>query len=122
MLKALALENFWAPVFSKTKITSSKAETANNRRFYLVLCLIITNAVLLAGYIYGVNAFASKGYEIKTLQKRLDSMNEENRKINLKVSEAGSMVSIQSGFLNANFVSAGTPKFLEINSSQFTQR
>ena len=69
--------------------------------------------VLLMSYIYGVNEYASKGYEIQSLQKSLNNLAADNRQINLKVAEAGSMVSIQSDFLSSNFVPAGTPKFLQ---------
>ena len=71
-------------------------------------------------YIYSVNDYANKGYEIKVLQKRLSGLTADNKKINLKVSGATSMVGIQSDFLSANFVAAGTPKFLQ--ATQLTER
>jgi len=77
---------------------------------------------LLFAYVYGVNQYAAKGYEITQQQNRLKNLNDANKTVNLKISEATSMVAIQSDFLNANFVVAGTPRFLQADSSQFTQR
>jgi hypothetical protein len=115
MEKVLALNNFFLPSFSKNKFRVS-AKTANpNFRSVLALTLVVANVLLLGSYIYGVNKFAAKGYEIKKLQIQLSALTEDNKKINLKVSEANSMVGIQSEFLNSNFVAAGTSKFLEIS-------
>jgi hypothetical protein len=118
--KALALENFWVPGFFKAKkyITNSKQQS--QPRFWLAVGLIAINTFLLMSYIYGVNDYANKGYQIKALQTQLASLTDANNKINLTVSEASSMVSIQTDFLNANFVQAGTPIFIQ--PEQFTER
>jgi hypothetical protein len=123
MTKSLALETFLSPVFSKIKTQSAKKSSGNTFRFYVASGLIVANLVLVMAYVYGVNRVASQGYEMKALQKRLAVLTEENKKISLKVAEAGSMVSIQSGFLSANFVPAGNLKFLQVPPpAQFTQR
>ncbi len=119
MIKTLALENFWPVSFAKTKKINVKRAEANPWRFWLALALIATNAAFLMSYIYGVNENASRGYEITQLQKQLADLNTQNKTITLKISEATSMVSIQSDFLSANFVPAGTPKFLQ--TGQYAQ-
>ena len=78
--------------------------------------LILINAFLLVSYLLGVNNNAAAGYELKTLQKKAQTLSEDNKKINLKISEAGSMVQIEKDFANSNFITAGTPTFLEVNS------
>ena len=125
MLKALALETFSSLFFKTKNITVSKIakKEVHSVRLWLSVGLIAANAVMLMSYIYGVNDSASKGYEIKSLQKRLAVLSEENKKISLKVSEASSMVAIQTGFLSSNFVPAGTPKFVAVPSeAKFSQR
>jgi hypothetical protein len=116
MLKALALDNFWQS-FSARKAPGirviKKVETQSNLKFWFSISLIAVNAVLLMSYIYGVNQFADTGYQIAVLQKQLNVLNSSNKAINLQVSEASSMVQIQNDFTAANFVSAGTPKFLQ---------
>jgi len=118
--KASALENFWPVEFFKSKKYSSNSKQQSQPRFWLAAALIAANMVLLMSYIYGVNDFANKGYEVKALQTQLANLTDANNKINLTVSEASSMVSIQTDFLNANFVPAGTPTFLQ--PEQFTER
>ena len=120
MEKVLSLGGFWAPAFAKNKTKVLGRKEAGSLQFFLAVLLIGLNVMLLMSYIYGVNKYAGKGYEIKKLQTQLAALTEENKKISLKISEAGSMVSIQSDFLNSNFVAAGTPKFLQ--ATQLTQR
>lgn len=121
MIKDLALQNIWLPTFSKSKKQTFSIEN-NSIKFWLSTALIAINAIVLMSYIYGVNDYTNKGYEIKALQKRLSVLSDDNRKVNLKVSQATSMVGIQTDFLNSNFIAVGTPKFLTVNSSQFTLR
>ncbi len=116
MLKALVLDNFWQS-FSARKAPGirviKKVETQSNLKFWFSISLIAVNAVLLMSYIYGVNQFADTGYQIAIMQKQLNVLNSSNKSINLQVSEASSMVQIQNDFTAANFVPAGTPKFLQ---------
>lgn len=121
MLKALALDNFWPQGFTKTKSPLAAKKTATNSfRFWLATALIAANAGLLFSYVYGVNQYASKGYEIQDLQNQLTQLNSDNRDISLQVAEAGSMVGIQSDFLASGFVPAGTPIFLKASADALT--
>jgi hypothetical protein len=125
---SLALESFGLTGLAKSKKAAFKTAKAgvhvSSARLWLAGGLITANAVLLLSYVYGVNDFTSTGYEIKTLQAKLNNFDEANKKLNLKISEANSMVSIQTDFLNANFVAAGANKYLTIdpNANYLTQR
>lgn len=123
--KVLALENVWPNWLAKPQTRHQKklsiaAGWQVNWRGTLAAGLAVLNVILLLSYVYGVNQYATAGFEIKTLQKKVDDLNEDNRKISLKVSEANSMISIQSDFLNSNFVAAGTPQFLQF--SQYSMK
>ncbi len=128
MSRSLALQGFGiAEFFSSKKSvikTARPASKVSPVRFWLAAGLIAANSVLLLSYVYGVNDFTSTGFEIKTLQGKLGNMDEANKKLNLKISEASSMVSIQSDFLNANFVAAGMSKYLTVDpgANRLTQR
>jgi hypothetical protein len=115
MLKALALDNFW-PSFQTRKTSGihviKKTESYSAARLWTSVSLMAICAVLLMSYIYGANQFANTGYQISALQKQLSALNDSNRAITLQVSQASSMVQIQNDFAAANFVPAGTPKFL----------
>jgi hypothetical protein len=119
MLKALALDNFW-PTFSARKTAGihviKKVDAHNTARFWASVSLMVFGAGLLMSYVYGVNQFANTGYQISVLQKQISSLTEANNKLNMQVATASSMVSIQNDFLAANFVAAGTPKFLQVKA------
>jgi hypothetical protein len=120
MLKSYAISGLFSrPLASKTKkITDTKKVDAF---WYLAsLSVIIVIAGLFINYLFGVNNYASSGYEIKKLQKQVAGFSEENKKISLKVSELSLMLNIQNELQAAGFVSAGTPTFLTNN--QFTRR
>ena len=85
-----------------------------------VVALVMVNCALFLSYLVSVNNYASSGYEMKQLQVKLAQLTDENNKLNVKTSEVSSMITVQSDFLSANFVPAGTPTFLQDN--QLTRR
>ena len=122
MLKTLTLSNIFASAQAGTfqaRKSRVKAQASSVRLFSAVI-LSGLSAYLLLGYLAEVNSNSSKGYEIKKMQQKLSDLSEQQKKLNFKVAENTSMISIQEGFLSANFVPAETPVFLE--STRLTQR
>ena len=119
-MKVLNFQNFFAGSFFATKKKQSFRAPLKPQAVWLGFFLASLCAVVLMSYLFGVNSYSSKGYEIKSLQTKLTQLSEDNKKMNLKVSEISSMVGIQSELQNSNFISAGTPLFLEVN--QFSQK
>jgi hypothetical protein len=121
--KAYALDNFWFGIFPKSKgLKIVKTKSENSSMMFLAgVLLVAINVILLGSYIYGVNDYASKGYEIQKLQNTLSALNVSNKQINLQIAQASSMVSIQNDFLSANFVPATTAKFLQVNQFSLNQ-
>ncbi len=116
MEKALALESYLPISNSWTVGRRIKTHSQSKPlRLWFSYILIALNSFLFVSYLVGVNSYSSTGYEIKKLQNRVDSLNEENKKLNLKVTESSSMAQVQDEFINKYFVSVGTPQFLEIN-------
>lgn len=125
MFKALPLPGFYSSALPRAAKTKKQFTPtfAKPVLYWASVGLIALNAVLLMSYVIGVNSYASRGFEIKTLQARLDKLTQENKQLALKAAEISSMVSIQTDFLNADFVAAGTPKFLAVGRvSQLTRR
>ncbi len=120
MDKAASLPLLFQAHSGKNRISAAKRAQHKVSVPSLVWFLVAANGLLLLNYIYDVNKYASKGYEIKKLQVQLSALTEENRKISVKTAEATSMVSIQNDFLKSSFVAAGTSQFLQ--AGQFTQR
>jgi hypothetical protein len=119
MFKALEIPGiFSTPALNSKRITA--ATKADSFWYFASLSLILTIAFLFINYLFGVNNYASSGYEIKKLQNQFSGLAEENKKLYLKASEASLMLNIQNELSASGYVSAGTPTFLTNN--QFTKR
>ena len=118
MIKSLSLNNFLPGFFAVKKTfrmqSAKKSESALN--FYVSAGLIALNLMLLVSYIYGVNNYASKGYQIRTLQSQISDLNSSIKDLNLQVAKATSVINVENNFAATNFVPAGTPKFLRVSS------
>jgi cell division protein FtsL len=121
MLKSLSLPNFLPfssqakPASRRTFVKVARFKPVSAFRFYAGIILTALSFAALLWYVAGVNGNASMGYEIKNLQSKISRLNDQNEQLNLKVSEASSMVAIQSDFLNSNFVAAGPATYLQLH-------
>lgn len=125
MLKTLTLPSFLSPHASATPSAVRRPRTGLRQQASPVwlsasVFLVAVSVYLLLGYFVEVNGNSSKGYEIKQMQQKISSLADQQKKLTLKLAENSSMVSIQEGFLGANFVVAETPTFLE--TTRLTQR
>lgn len=89
-------------------------------RVYAAYALLLLLGGTLAWYLLGVNAYAAKGYELRELERRVKALQEEQRKLNLQVSEQTSIASVGSAFEAGAYVPVGEAKYLE--HSQFSKR
>lgn len=119
MLKALSLQVFFPSSPSAGKRTYVKA-AVHPGLFWLGTALVMVNAVLLFSYLAGVNSRSLQGYEIKQSQNKIAALSEENKKLDLKLTEATSILSIQQSLAHSDYVTMGTPKFLEVETNQYT--
>ncbi|MBL8030351.1 MAG: hypothetical protein JNN11_03825 [Candidatus Doudnabacteria bacterium] len=116
MLKVDAITNIFSVrsnAFLTRKTFSVEGETKN---FFLVYALFAVNTALLLSYLLGVNTQASTGYEIKQLEKQTVKLGEEQRLLNLKLSEVTAISVLSQDFENAGFVSADAPKYIKVGS------
>lgn len=89
-------------------------------RVYAAYTLLLALGGTLVWYLLGVNAYAAKGYELRELERRLKTLQEEQRTLNLQVSEQTSIASVGSAFETGAYVPVGEAKYLE--HSQFSKR
>ncbi len=127
--KALSLPQ----IFSKQKpnvrtIQSIKSQATFSKKnkkiaafwLYATYVLIALTSVLMLSYLLGVNAQASIGYEIQKIQQRVEKLTDENKQLNLRVSEQTSIAQIQFDYLNNGYAVIKQPQYLVVNS--YTQR
>lgn len=121
MSKSLAIPNLFVKSPASLKIEKkSVRRTKSGILPFLTLVVMMFNAYLMVGYMTKINLYSSKGYEIKKLQQKIAVLDESYKKLGKQAAESTSMLKIQDDFLNSNFVSAETAKFVQ--TGKFTQK
>ena len=93
-----------------------KKTSTNSSSFRLlnVLAVILTIAVggLGVSYLFGINTFAAKGYELSKAQQNLESLNLELRQLNLQAAERSSLVQVQGKLAGSGLVPVTEREYL----------
>ncbi|GEM_PF-6332166 len=82
--------------------------------------LILVNVMAMLTYFFGINMYAAKGYEIKQLHKKIDSLTTEQQKLSLKAAEFSSLTQVQAGIQTWEFVPVTQTEFVRIKSPALT--
>lgn len=93
----------------------AKATTSKAGLFLFLGCV-----VLIVAYLIQVNSFSTKGYEIKRLQKQVEALRDENKKLGINSSSLQSMEQIQNDPSISSMVSVTSINY--IHSTALTQR
>jgi hypothetical protein len=81
----------------------------------LIFVVIIGICMCGAFYLYQVNDSVTKGYEIRELESRIQNLNKESKKMEIKEVELKSMYNIEKASQDLNLVSSGEVSYIEIN-------
>jgi cell division protein FtsL len=79
--------------------------------FMMVVCVCISGAC----YLYQVNDIATKGYEVRDLENRIQDLNKESKKMEINEVELRSMYNIEKASQDLNLVNASEVTYVEIN-------
>lgn len=79
--------------------------------FSIVVCVCISGAF----YLYQVNDVATKGYEIRDLENRIQALSKESRKMEINEVELRSMYNIEKTSQDLNLVNSNEVTYVEIN-------
>ncbi len=112
MLKALSFFPAFGSPHIKTFHTTKSASQITGAKI-LAGCLIALNLGLLLSYIFGVNFQASAGYEIKALQNQINSLSQDNKKMNLSIAEKTSITNMESELVKQGFLPVKSAIYLE---------
>lgn len=82
---------------------------------YTSYVLIALNLVVMFSYFLGVNAQAATGYEIQKIQDKIALYTDQNKQLNLKVSEQASIAQIQNDFVASGYVPVSSPTYLQVD-------
>ncbi len=117
-----------AKLFRKTLTHQREPATSPIVRFFqekmFHVNIILGIAVLLAGmaYLLSMNHSSTKGFEIKGLETRLQTLEEQNQRLELKVTELQSLSMIQEASKTMNMVAASSIEFAPAVGSVFAIR
>ena len=90
--------------------------TKSNKAVWLMVFIVIF-AVL---YLVEVNSISTKGYEIKNLEKRMTSLQESNKRLELEAASLKSIQTIESDVKVLNFVPSGSVNYIPTQGYAFS--
>lgn len=91
---------------------------------FLGLIVFVLIAASSLGYFVQTNGVSSLGYEIKSYQKRIDKLNDENQRMKIIIAEESSFKKInENGSAEKmNLVGMADQRYLVISSSSLASR
>lgn len=91
---------------------------------FLGLAVFVLIAVSSLGYFTQTNDVSSLGYEIKSYQKMIDKLNDENQRMKIVIAEKSSFKEISEGSSaeKMNLVGVTDQRYLVISSSSVASR
>ncbi|MDP1884100.1 MAG: hypothetical protein Q8L10_01920 [Candidatus Moranbacteria bacterium] len=104
----------WDGAFS-AKGKTGAAGRAEINLMSLVFSIALATCVCGALYLYQVNDIATKGYEVRELESRIQELTKENKKMEIQEVELRSMYNIEKASQGLNLVNSGEVTYVEIN-------
>jgi len=106
---------------SERRFTFVKTDMATSGKVKIGLAAgvsLMVVAVLICGalYLYQVNDIATKGYEIREMEKKIQDLDREGKKLQIKEVELKSMYNIEKSMENSNLVTSSEVTYVEIKS------
>lgn len=79
--------------------------------------IVLAFLIIMAGsfYLYQVNDLATKGFEVRDLEKRIQSLEKEEKQMQIREVELRSMYNIEKSTEDLNLVNPSNITYLEIN-------
>lgn len=101
-----------------SKIESGSSE-GSSRITLLALVSLVFILILASGafYIYEVNDLATKGYEIKDIENRIESLEKESKKMQIREVELRSMYNIEKSTQDLNLVPPASVTYVKMDST-----
>lgn len=82
------------------------------RNFYL---LIFVLCICGGVYIYEINTLATKGYEIREMENKIEQLAQEGRQLKIRETELKSMYVIEKSTKDLNLVSSSNVSYVELD-------
>ncbi|OGI28488.1 MAG: hypothetical protein A2288_00015 [Candidatus Moranbacteria bacterium RIFOXYA12_FULL_44_15] len=100
--------------FSSGRNFSGNSQVSFTGYVFLLLSGVIVSGVF---YLYQVNDLATKGYDIKEAEVRIQNLERENKKMQIREVELRSMYNIENATEDLDLVSSSKTDYLEADGS-----
>lgn len=107
------------PLSQKKSVLSAKSSLFSRYGF---IALAGLNIIMVVAYIVSINASAASGYEISSIQGRVATLEEQNKKLTIQNSEVDSMSAVQTDLSRLGFVPVTHAENIYTQPNQLTQR
>lgn len=98
----------------KKSVKSHSVPSGGIGRLTLNFLLVVLICVLGVFYIFEVNNLATKGYEIRGLEKKIQELKENNEKLRIREAELKSMYNIEQSSKNFNMTAPKDVSYLSL--------
>ncbi|MDP2656190.1 MAG: hypothetical protein Q8P11_01355 [bacterium] len=95
-----------------TIVSLHKAALSREKLKRLNAMFLLTSAVLGIVYLVQINSLSTKGYRIKELQRTVDTLTQNNEKLQLSAIEKQSMATLRQRMDSMKLVSTSTLDFI----------
>jgi hypothetical protein len=102
-----------------SKIKIETKQKGNSKILFLSLSGVLVLMIFVFGafYLYQVNDLATKGYEIRDIENRIQTLEKESKKMQIKEVELRSMYNIEKSTQDLNLVNPQSITYVEMDSS-----
>ncbi len=81
--------------------------------------LVILLVVFSLLYVWQINSISTKGYDIASMKKKIEFLEQENRDLEVKIAQSSSLNSIQKRLVKLNLVNINDNEFVFLNQPDF---
>ena len=109
-------------VRAKSSVFKQEASQKTKARKLLVMFLIFSIAVVGILYILQVNTIATKGYEIRGLKKKIGKLGDQNKVLQVGISNLKSVNALQSKTESFNMIEAEKIEYVILSSPNVAEK
>jgi cell division protein FtsL len=106
------------PKYNSEKRTRSGSTVGVGSKYGMAV--MIGCCVLTLTYLVQINSFSTKGYEIRSLEKKIDQLKQDQRMLEVETAELQSLQRIQNDPAVLNMVSVSSVNYVQ--NTSLTQR
>lgn len=86
------------------------------------LCLLVVLGVFSVLYIIETNAVSTKGFAISDLERKIETLEQEQQRLNVEIAKSRSMKSVEERLQKMNMVAAADVQYVSVVGTAVARR